>query len=906
MILHRTELSEFVHNLVDGEQIVRNPRIHALIEAKLASVASQHRKILATPVFSGAGASEVITWSTNVLHSEPVMLSSLSGGEYEHYKSILVNIMEEYKSAMLSAPAKTKELIEAALTCHSEDTIYCADDNIVIVEWGMRPKGNQRENILLGMDYTPSPDRPPMDEPDNNSRHTEAKDDSIESEDKNNTPSVDDIPSTSDLNQPEVSEDSLKEAFDDKPLYEDKEKGKSVPEDIQNIDKPQNTDHKSGNPEPKESKGGNKLSDAADNNKPDDSIPNNNSDGGHKDNPPVGEKETFGNDNPPTDNNGGNNKKGGWKWLWWLLLLLLLLLLGFLFFNSCRSPMSGISQETSPIDTTKIGLSDDSLTYEVKNRVILLIVKGGGVPDFVKAFREQYPDKEKYVLENPDTIIPRIVLTLPQEEKKEFIDGLRTKFPQFELEVIPETMYKTSLMSNDPAMSDSHKRWYFDMCSVYDAWDKTMGDENVIVAVVDDGFDLSHPEISGKIVKPYNAVEHNANIFYTDEHGTHVAATAVGEANNQSGTAGIAPKCKLMPIQVGDRNGLISTSAVLDGVLYAIAQKADVVNVSLGMQLGPFAQFLPIHIQRNIIANNFLDEQRVWERIFQMAEERNVTFVLAGGNDNVLIGIDPMKRSPKAIRVSAVQPDRYKANFSNYGDYSTLSAPGVDIYNATPRNGYAFLQGTSMASPIVAGGVALLKSKNRNYTTKQIADILEATGLSPLSDVGPIVNFANALNGKRTGGNETACDDVIAKYQELIRELEDLKRSHPDCIQEPDTLSIPVGAKLEDLYGLWMSTTRLYNEQEEQVVIYFEFNGTAKGNIYLVEPDNSRFSATTSIAIKNDNIYIDQDAPATNGIRNYNPYSFICIPDQMRHADGKGVNKTNAANKINFKLVKIK
>ena len=66
MILHRTELSEFVHNLVDGEQIVRNPRIHALIEAKLASVASQHRKILATPVFSGAGASEVITWSTNV------------------------------------------------------------------------------------------------------------------------------------------------------------------------------------------------------------------------------------------------------------------------------------------------------------------------------------------------------------------------------------------------------------------------------------------------------------------------------------------------------------------------------------------------------------------------------------------------------------------------------------------------------------------------------------------------------------------------------------------------------------------------------------------------------------------------------------------------------------------------
>ena len=265
-----------------------------------------------------------------------------------------------------------------------------------------------------------------------------------------------------------------------------------------------------------------------------------------------------------------------------------------------------------------------------------------------------------------------------------------------------------------------------------------------------------------------------------------------------------------------------------------------------------------------------------------------------------------MKRSPKTIRVSAVQPDRYKAYFSNYGDYSTLSAPGVEIYNATPHNNYDFLEGTSMASPIVAGGVALLKSKNRNYTTKQVAEILEQTGLSSLSDVGPIVNFANALKGKRTGGNETGCEDVTARYQELLRELEDLRRNYPDCIQEPDTLFIPVDAKLDDLYGLWMSTTRLYNTQDQEVVIYFEFNGTAKGKIYYVEPDNSKYTSTTSIAIKNDVINIDQDTPATNGADGYSPYAFVCVPDKMRHADGKGVNKTNAANKINFKLVKIR
>ena len=841
MILQRTALSEFVHYLVDGEQIVRNPRVHALIEAKLSAVPPQYRKILATPVFSGSGSSEIITWTTTVFHSTPQPLSSLSGEQYEYYKSILTNALGEYQSAMASAPAKTKELIETALTCHSEDSIYCADDNVVIAEWGMRPKGNLRENVIVGMTFSPSSGNRYISDliSDNNK-------DRIELQDENNNQKVQDSnPDPNNL----INEENKKEHSDtpDAPV------GSTV--------------------QTQSSK--------------------NDSSGGDK--------------KPPQDTFGGTSKKKNRKWLWLLLILLLLVLLGFFLFNSCKSPMAGISNVTSPIDTTKIGISDDSLTYEVKNRVILLIVGGGGVSDFVKAFREQYPDEKKYILENPDTVIPRIVLTLPEDEKKTFIESIPAKFPQFELQVIPETMFRSLFMPNDPAMSDPDKRWYFDMCGVYDAWDETMGDEDIVVAVIDGGFDLSHPEISDKIVKPYNAVEHSSNINVMDDHGTHVAATAVGEANNQKGTAGIAPKCKLMPIQVGDKNGMISTSAVLDGVLYAIAQGADVVNMSLGMGFGPLVQFLPVSAQKNIIANNFLDEQRVWDRIFDMAEEKNVTFVLAGGNENILIGLDPMNRSPKTIKVSAVIPDKHKWEKSNYGDYSTLSAPGVQIYNAVPQNGYKFFQGTSMASPIVAGGVALLKSKNKNYTTKQIIDILQSTGLAPLSDVGPIVNFANALQGKRTGGIDTTCEDVAARYQELLKELDELRRNHPDCIQDPDTLSIPVGAKLDDLYGLWMSTTRLYNMQDEEVVIYFEFNGTSKGNIYLEEPDKTRYSATTTLSINNDIIYIEQDAPAVNGTNvSYSPYSFVCVPDKMRHADGKGVNKINAANKINFKLVKIK
>lgn len=836
MILHKTNLNNFVHNLADGEQIVRNPRILALMEAKLQSVAPEHRKILATPVFSGTSASETITWTTNAFESEPRKLSSLTGEDADHYHALLKDVMADYESALEAVPPKTRELLKTALTCHSEDTVYCADDHIVLTEWGMHPKGEHNNLFLLGIDYNP------------------------------NQPKV---PDGQELENEEPVPDELvpdEPVVEDNPVTKEEAEPENKPDEVPPVVDSTDTDTTEILPPPPPP-------------------------------PPT----------PPVDPSGGKKKKKR-NW-WWLLLLLLipLLLLLLLLMKSCHSPMAGISPVTSPIDTTKIGLSEDSLTYQVQNRVILLIVSGGSVTDFVEAFREKYPDDKKYILENPDTVIPRIVLTLPVEEKKQFIEGLRTTFPQFDLEVIPETMYQSSKVTNDPAMADEEKRWYFDMCGIFDAWDETMGDENIVVAVIDGGFDLSHPEIRNKIVKPYNAVEHNTNIFPTDEHATHVAATAVGEADNQNGIAGIAPKCKLMPIQVEDAYGNITTSAILDGALYAIAQGADVVNVSLGQKFGSLAQYLPVHVQKNIISNNYLSEQRVWDRVFEMAEARNITFVFAGGNENILVGLDPMKRSAKTIRVSAVQPDRYKTNFSNYGDLSTVSAPGIQIYNAVPENDYAFMKGTSMASPIVAGGVALLKSKNRNYTTKEIITILQETGIPPLSDVGPIVNFANALQGKRTGGSETNCEEVAARYQALLNELEELRRAYPGCAEAPDTLSIPVGAQLSDLYGLWMSTTSLYNSQDEEVVIYFEFNGTAKGNIYLVEPDKTRYSATTSIAIQNDVIYIDQDDVATSSSGGgYNPYSFVCVPDQMRHADGKGVNKNDKLNQISFKLVKIK
>lgn len=389
-----------------------------------------------------------------------------------------------------------------------------------------------------------------------------------------------------------------------------------------------------------------------------------------------------------------------------------------------------------------------------------------------------------------------------------------------------------------------------------------------MVAIIDDGFDLDHPELQGRAYKPFNAVNHTSNITPSPGgHGTHVASTAIGNADNGTGIAGIAPKCRFMPIQVGDSRGNMSSSAIIDGVLYAIANGADVVNMSLGMYFGPNVQYMPPYLQNNIRNFYFKQEEQMWNQIFNMARQNDVTFVLAGGNENILIGIDPMSRSNATIKVSAIGEGRGKASFSNYGDLSTVSAPGVHIYNAVPGNSYTFMNGTSMAAPIVTGGCALLKSYDKSLSTSEMTNILRATGNTSIGPVGPTVNFANALRQKDDEEiivEEPTCSDINRRYAELLAELEQLKREHPGCIQQPDTMAIPVNVTVENLRGRWKSTTAIQNSSNERVVIYFTFNGTNKGRLDVVEPSGHQYSATLNLKINHDIIYIDQEAPATS------------------------------------------
>lgn len=843
--LASTSVKTFNLTLHEGKAVVRNQkRVQGLIGVRYSMIPELYHGLLATATFIGNAVNESIVWSTDLFNTTPVRLSELEEDEYRRYKQVLTDAMQAYANALAGAEANVKQLLYCAVTYHSESSVYCADGRVVIVEWGMSPKGNPK---MIGLpmsidDFAKDKQLPPAD---------------IDE-------SIDNFKSGTAVESEDWSDSGA--ASDSEP-----DPGLEPKSDLAPDSNPEPASKQEHDFEPKPEPG-----------------------------PELKTGSRYSSSSSSKSNHGSKNN-------WWKILLLLLaaLLLASLWPKSCSK--TDVDPVTPELGEDDVVLSPDSLRYIAGNRLIIfLTADGADINEFVKDFRKKYSDPKKYVLSNPDEIVKRVTLTLPTSEREDFEQRLPEEFEEYGVIVIPDSMYQNTYSASDPDFSDSDKRWYFEKCSVFDAWEQTMGADDIIVAVIDDGFDLTHPEFDGKVTSPYNAVTQNRTVTPSPSgHGTHVASTAVGNADNGSGMSGIAPKCKLMPIQVGDSYGRMPSSAVIDGVLYAINNGADVVNMSLGMSFGPFVQYAPLYVQKNFRANMFLQEEKIWEQIFDLAKHKNVTFVLAGGNENCLIGLDPMQRSVNTIKVSATQPDDQKASFSNYGDMSTVSAPGVRIFNAIPGSTYTYMDGTSMASPIVAGGCALLKSNDPYLTTADLARILKDTGIPSPSDVGPIVNFAKALN---VGFQKTdECSDVNKRYHELLAELEELKRKHPNCIQTPDTLQIPKNPTLDNLYGRWKSTTSLYNHQEESVVLYFTFNGTSQGVLDIAEPDGEVFSATLAVTINGEQVEIDQLYPATSSSSNvkYNPYRFVLKPDRDRKAQGNAKNKVEKSNVFNFNLVQI-
>lgn len=391
----------------------------------------------------------------------------------------------------------------------------------------------------------------------------------------------------------------------------------------------------------------------------------------------------------------------------------------------------------------------------IANRLnILMENEDKSIMDLAKDFKAKYPDV-KYKVVYYDDVVKRMQIEIPKEEHEKLKKEIPHAFaPKYELFVFDEALFEGAYIPNDPAFSDSEKSWYLKAIRAPQAWDITLGSEKITVAIVDNGFNLKHPELKSKVVQPYNVWKHSDEIFPQQvDHGTHVAGTALAVVNNGIGISGIAPNCKFMPVQVANERGQMTTTSVLDGILYALYQGADVINVSLGSMFTELAQYNEV-LQKDMINNHFKEEERLWRHVMRIAANHNSSIVIAAGNDNVLAGIDALQRPELFITVSAVDKNNRsynKADFSNYGQFSDISAPGVGIYSSVGKDGYQTMDGTSMAAPIITGAIALMKSLNVTITNKQIICILQNTGLETQGNIGKLLQLDKALQKVKSG-----------------------------------------------------------------------------------------------------------------------------------------------------------
>ena len=444
---------------------------------------------------------------------------------------------------------------------------------------------------------------------------------------------------------------------------------------------------------------------------------------------------------------------------WWLILIVLIILL-WLLLDRCNKPveqprlsddqveeiydeiMPEIPRKRiMPIDTSDFREDDNTGNIIVAGLLNIAIVENKAVfKRMAVELKQQFPD-EKYKVVYYDEETSRLQLNFPEDELANIKDKIREKLPRFELLMWDESVFQSNKKSNDPFFKDADKAWHMKAIHLEQAWDISMGDTSVCIAIIDDGFDLKHNEFKGKQIKsPYNVVLDNKQVYANNSiiHGTHVAGLALANADNNAGASGVAPKCSFMPIQIGAGEEFFTMTDVVDGVLYALNHGADVINMSLGKQYAESLQGRSPSELEQIINNSGKDEEKFWKELFKLADKKNTMIVLAGGNEDLLIGLDPMQRSDEVLKVVAVDINMAKAGFSNYcknwiAKNAYISAPGVGIYSSIPGNKFQSMQGTSMAAPIVTGAIALIKSVNPNLKNKEILKILRETS-KPIAD----------------------------------------------------------------------------------------------------------------------------------------------------------------------------
>lgn len=270
----------------------------------------------------------------------------------------------------------------------------------------------------------------------------------------------------------------------------------------------------------------------------------------------------------------------------------------------------------------------------------------------------------------------------------------RFKFAELDRRVSP------AFAANDPYAGSE---WHLNTIGAPSAWDTSQGG-GIVIAVLDTGVLGTHPDLAAHMVPGWNVFNNNSNTSDFMGHGTPVAGTAAAITNNGAGVAGVAGQASIMPLVVTDSTGGSFYSVIAQAITYAADHGARVASISF----------------------SGLPYSSAVQSAAQYMKNKGGLVVVASGNTGAIDNVAP---TTTMIPVSSTELNDSLSTFSTYGAFVAMAAPGSNIYSTSSSGGYGIYGGTSFATPIVAGTIALMMAANPKLSSTDVESLLYKTAV---------------------------------------------------------------------------------------------------------------------------------------------------------------------------------
>jgi thermitase len=292
----------------------------------------------------------------------------------------------------------------------------------------------------------------------------------------------------------------------------------------------------------------------------------------------------------------------------------------------------------------------------------------------------------------------------------------------------PGVTQAQSIPPNDPLFE---QQWGLERIGAPCAWPITTGHQGVIVAVVDSGADMGHPDLAQRLRQDgFDFVDNDGEPWDENGHGTHVAGIIAASIDNAEGIAGMAPGVQILPVRVMNAEGVGSDRTIAAGITYAVDRGARVINLSLGATL--------------LLATPESSPQAI--RAIRNALAADIVVVVAAGNDFVPLPNAIVGENTDVLVVAASDREDQKAGFSNSGPWVDITAPGERIVSTMPtyevyltssalpaaerfQQRYDSMSGTSQAAPFVTAVAALLLSAHPDWSAAEVRDAITTNAI---------------------------------------------------------------------------------------------------------------------------------------------------------------------------------